>query len=176
MKIIKLFTLFAILLFSPKIISQDFKLGKVTEAFYLNLKLLENNSIVKVESTPKIATISGHEAKLSIGETSYYFEQNKTNDKYDASCLTLVAWCLCAAPSRLFFSAHPQKIMKFNDLRVAHKMWSVILGLLLLMLAAAVSTQLYSRSVTDKTEALVERYESAITTAVASGKASPWAR
>jgi type IV pilus assembly protein PilQ len=53
-----------------------FKLGKVTEAFYLNLKALEDNSIVKVESTPKIATISGHEAKLSIGETSYYFEQS----------------------------------------------------------------------------------------------------
>jgi len=53
-----------------------FKLGKVTEAFYLNLKLLENNSIVKVESTPKIATLSGHEARMAIGETSYYFEQN----------------------------------------------------------------------------------------------------
>ncbi len=53
-----------------------FKLGKVTESFYLNLKLLENNSIVKVESTPKIATISGHEAKLAIGETKYYFEQS----------------------------------------------------------------------------------------------------
>ena len=53
-----------------------FKLGKVTEAFYMNLKALENNSIVKVESTPKIATISGHEAKLAIGETSYYFEQS----------------------------------------------------------------------------------------------------
>lgn len=53
-----------------------FKLGKVTESFYLNLKLLENNSALKIESTPKIATISGHEAKLSIGETSYYFEQN----------------------------------------------------------------------------------------------------
>jgi type IV pilus assembly protein PilQ len=52
-----------------------FKLGKVTESFYLNLKLLETNSIVKVESTPKIATISGHEAKLSIGQTKYYFEQ-----------------------------------------------------------------------------------------------------
>jgi type IV pilus assembly protein PilQ len=51
------------------------KLGKVTDAFYLNLKALENNSIIKIESTPKIATISGHEAKLSIGETSYYFEQ-----------------------------------------------------------------------------------------------------
>ncbi|HEX9981231.1 MAG TPA: type II and III secretion system protein [Flavobacterium sp.] len=53
-----------------------FKLGKVTDAFYLNLKLLENNSIVKIESTPKIATLSGHEAKLAIGETSYYFEQS----------------------------------------------------------------------------------------------------
>lgn len=51
------------------------KLGKVTEAFYLNLQLLEDNSIIKIESTPKIATISGHEAKLAIGETSYYFEQ-----------------------------------------------------------------------------------------------------
>lgn len=53
-----------------------FKIGKVTESFYANLKLLENNSILKVESTPKIATISGHEAKLAIGETTYYFEQN----------------------------------------------------------------------------------------------------
>ncbi|WP_343696896.1 type II and III secretion system protein [Flavobacterium sp.] len=53
-----------------------FKIGKVTDAFYLNLKLLETNSALKIESTPKIATISGHEAKLSIGETSYYFEQN----------------------------------------------------------------------------------------------------
>lgn len=53
-----------------------FKLGKVASSFYMNLKLLENNSIIKVESTPKIATISGHEAKLSIGETSYYFEQS----------------------------------------------------------------------------------------------------
>lgn len=53
-----------------------FKLGKVTDAFYMNLKILENNSIVNIESTPKIATISGHEAKLAIGETSYYFEQS----------------------------------------------------------------------------------------------------
>ena len=52
------------------------KLGKVTQAFYLNLKFLEDNSIIKIESTPKIATLSGHEAKLAIGETSYYFEQS----------------------------------------------------------------------------------------------------
>ncbi len=53
-----------------------FKIGKVTDAFYLNLQALENNSVIRIESTPKIATISGHEAKLAIGETSYYFEQN----------------------------------------------------------------------------------------------------
>ncbi|KGO81638.1 type II and III secretion system protein [Flavobacterium beibuense F44-8] len=52
------------------------KIGKVTNAFYLNMKFLEDNSIIKIESTPKIATISGHEAKLAIGETNYYFEQN----------------------------------------------------------------------------------------------------
>ncbi|MNK23695.1 Type II secretion system protein D precursor [compost metagenome] len=52
------------------------KLGKVTESFYMNMKFLEDNSIIKIESTPKIATISGHEAKLAIGETNYYFEQS----------------------------------------------------------------------------------------------------
>lgn len=52
-----------------------FNLGKVTEQFYLNLKFLENNSVVRLESTPKIATLSGHDATLKIGETSYYFEQ-----------------------------------------------------------------------------------------------------
>ena len=54
----------------------EFNLGKVTEQFYLNLKFLENNSIIKLESTPKVSTLSGHEATLTIGETSYYFQQN----------------------------------------------------------------------------------------------------
>ncbi|PJI96618.1 methyl-accepting chemotaxis protein [Acidovorax sp. 69] len=56
--------------------------------------------------------------------------------------------------------------MKFNDLRVAHKMWSVILGLLALMLVAAIWTQWYGRQVTAATEESVNKYESAITTAV----------
>jgi type IV pilus assembly protein PilQ len=55
-----------------------FNLGKVTEQFYLNLKFLENNSIVKIESKPKIATLSGHDATLTIGEQSYYFEQQNS--------------------------------------------------------------------------------------------------
>ncbi|UII80126.1 type II secretion system protein GspD [Flagellimonas sp. CMM7] len=53
-----------------------FNLGKVTENFYLNLRTLENNSVINLKSTPKISTLNGHDAKLSIGETSYYFEQN----------------------------------------------------------------------------------------------------
>jgi type IV pilus assembly protein PilQ len=53
-----------------------FNLGKVAKDFYLSLKALENNSIIRLQSTPKISTLSGHEAKISIGETNYYFEQN----------------------------------------------------------------------------------------------------
>ena len=51
-------------------------LGKVSEKFYLNLKALENNSLIKLSSTPKLVTLNGHDASSSIGETSYYFEQN----------------------------------------------------------------------------------------------------
>lgn len=50
-------------------------IGKVAENFYANLSALENNSIINLKSTPKIATLSGHKATVSIGETSYYFEQ-----------------------------------------------------------------------------------------------------
>lgn len=51
-------------------------LGKVSEQFYLNLKALENNSLIQVSSTPKLVTLNGHEATSTIGETNYYFEQN----------------------------------------------------------------------------------------------------
>ncbi|WP_040254167.1 type II secretion system protein GspD [Psychroserpens mesophilus] len=51
-------------------------LGKVTESFYLNLRALENNSLIKLSSTPKLVTLNGHDATSTIGETSYYFEQN----------------------------------------------------------------------------------------------------
>ncbi len=50
-------------------------LGQVTENFYLNLTLLESNSVIDIESTPKISTLNGHEAKVTIGETTYYQEQ-----------------------------------------------------------------------------------------------------
>jgi len=49
-------------------------LGQVTENFYVSLKALESNNIVEIESTPKISTLNGHEASISIGETTYYQE------------------------------------------------------------------------------------------------------
>ncbi len=47
-------------------------LGPVTPDFYVNLKFLEENGVLNVKSTPKLATLNGHEANMSIGNTEYY--------------------------------------------------------------------------------------------------------
>jgi len=49
-------------------------LGKVTPKFYLNINALERNGYLKVKSTPKLSTLNGKEASLSIGETEYYLQ------------------------------------------------------------------------------------------------------
>ncbi len=49
-------------------------LGSVTPNFYLTLKALEEQGALKIRSTPQIATLNGHEAKLKIGSTVYYLE------------------------------------------------------------------------------------------------------
>lgn len=53
-------------------------LGKVTPNFYMSLQLLEQNGDVKINSTPLLSTLNGNEAKMSIGETRYY-QENNTN-------------------------------------------------------------------------------------------------
>ena len=50
-------------------------LGKVTPNFYLSIKALEANGVIKVNSTPKLATLNGSEAKLTLGNTTYYYEE-----------------------------------------------------------------------------------------------------
>lgn len=47
-------------------------LGPVPQSFYFNLRFLEENGILNVKSTPKLSTLNGHEANLSIGNTEYY--------------------------------------------------------------------------------------------------------
>lgn len=49
-------------------------LGQVTPNFYLNLKALEEQGVLKLRSTPQLATLNGHKAELSIGQTEYYLE------------------------------------------------------------------------------------------------------
>lgn len=49
-------------------------LGQVTENFYVSLQALESNNVIEIESTPKVSTLNGHEATISIGETTYYQE------------------------------------------------------------------------------------------------------
>jgi type IV pilus assembly protein PilQ len=57
-------------------------IGKVTPNFYLNLKALESQGIVDITSTPKLSTLNGHEASMSIGSTEYYIEER--TDLYGA--------------------------------------------------------------------------------------------
>jgi len=51
-------------------------LGNVTPNFYMSLKLMEEQGIIKVRSTPKLSTLNGHEANIIIGEKEYYVQEN----------------------------------------------------------------------------------------------------
>ncbi len=50
-------------------------LGYITPDFYLHLTALEQNGILNIRSTPKLAALNGNVAKMSIGTTEYYLEQ-----------------------------------------------------------------------------------------------------
>lgn len=52
------------------------KIGKVTPNFYMNLKAMENDGMINIRSTPKLSTLNGHEAEMSIGNKEYYLEEN----------------------------------------------------------------------------------------------------
>lgn len=47
----------------------------VTDNFYATIKALETQGILNVRSTPRLSTLNGHEATLSIGNTEYYLEE-----------------------------------------------------------------------------------------------------
>ncbi|NRR91380.1 general secretion pathway protein GspD [Winogradskyella undariae] len=49
-----------------------FNLGKVIPNFFATIKAMETNGDFKVLSTPKLATLNGHRANFSNGQTSYY--------------------------------------------------------------------------------------------------------
>ncbi|TKC60412.1 general secretion pathway protein GspD [Pedobacter hiemivivus] len=52
--------------------NNSINIGRVTPNFYVTLSALENNSNVEVRSVPKLSTLNGHTANLSIGSKRYY--------------------------------------------------------------------------------------------------------
>lgn len=52
-------------------------LGRVTPNFYVKLSALENNNNVDIRSVPKLSTLNGHSANLSIGSSRYYSQRTQ---------------------------------------------------------------------------------------------------
>ncbi len=52
-------------------------LGRVSPNFYVQISALESQGVLKVRSTPKLATLNGNEASLSIGSTEYYLIESQ---------------------------------------------------------------------------------------------------
>jgi len=57
--------------------NNSINLGRVTPNFYVKLSALENNSNVEIRSVPKLSTLNGHVATLSIGSSRYYSQSTQ---------------------------------------------------------------------------------------------------
>ncbi|WP_411032044.1 type II secretion system protein GspD [Spongiimicrobium sp. 3-5] len=55
----------------------SFNIGRVVPEFFATIKAMEANGNIKIRSTPKLSTLNGHRANLSIGETTYYVITNQ---------------------------------------------------------------------------------------------------
>ncbi len=47
-------------------------LGRVVPNFFARLKAMETNGDINIQSSPKLSVLNGHQANLSIGQTTYY--------------------------------------------------------------------------------------------------------
>ncbi|MEO1438710.1 MAG: type II secretory pathway, component PulD, partial [Bacteroidota bacterium] len=52
--------------------SSNLNLGQVGPDFYLSLRAVETDNLVKIRSKPKLSTLNSHEASFTIGETNYF--------------------------------------------------------------------------------------------------------
>ncbi len=57
--------------------NNSMNIGRVTPNFYVKLSALENNANVEVRSVPKLSTLNGHLATLSIGNKRYYTQRTQ---------------------------------------------------------------------------------------------------
>ncbi|MGN6645733.1 MAG: type II secretion system protein GspD [Cytophaga sp.] len=68
-------------------------IGQVTPDFYMTLSALEQNANIEVKSTPKLSTLNGHDATMSIGRTSYYYvETQNTIGSLTTNTIKTVQW------------------------------------------------------------------------------------
>ncbi|MEA1786082.1 hypothetical protein U1E44_08270 [Arenibacter sp. GZD96] len=56
----------------------SYNIGQVVPEFFATIKAMEANGNLKIRSTPKLSTLNGHRASLSIGETTYYVITNQS--------------------------------------------------------------------------------------------------
>jgi type IV pilus assembly protein PilQ len=52
-------------------------IGSVVPNFNVSIKAMETNGNLKIRSAPRLSTLNGHKAYLSIGETTYYVVTNQ---------------------------------------------------------------------------------------------------
>jgi type IV pilus assembly protein PilQ len=52
-------------------------IGKVAPTFYATIQALEDNNNLQIRSTPKLSTMNGNKANLTIGQSQYYVEQTQ---------------------------------------------------------------------------------------------------
>ncbi|MBB5620125.1 type IV pilus assembly protein PilQ [Pedobacter cryoconitis] len=57
--------------------NSSINLGRVAPNFYLTLSALETNNNVEIRSVPKLSTLNGHKANLSIGSSRYYSQSTQ---------------------------------------------------------------------------------------------------
>ena len=57
--------------------NNSFNIGRVTPNFYVGLSALEENNNVEVRSVPKLSTLNGHTANLTIGSRRYFSQRTQ---------------------------------------------------------------------------------------------------
>lgn len=66
------------------------RLGRVTPRFYATLRAIEDNNDIDIRSTPQLATLNGHEASLTIGQ-SVFFVQRTQNVNSGVNPITTIS-------------------------------------------------------------------------------------
>lgn len=89
-----------------------FNLGDVGSGFYVSMNALETSGNVKIVSTPKLAALNGHEAEMSIGETTYYKE---TSNNFVGSQITTTVQSFVYKPLNADLSLTIKPVVSGDD-------------------------------------------------------------